>query len=86
MQYFDPDTKKKSFGVSFAQFKKIAKKIGRLGDGSEVADLLALVRITNELIDLGTIKSIEKDDFEVIPSADSKYVVIRSTDEIFEIQ
>jgi hypothetical protein len=72
--------------VSFQQFKQIAVKIGRLGDGSEDADMAALLRITNELIALGTISSLVRDDFELIPSSDSKYIIIKSTDEIFEIQ
>ena len=46
----------------------------------------ALLRITNELIALGTIKTLDREDFEVIPSADHKFIAIKSTDEIFEIQ
>lgn len=72
--------------MSFLQFKQIAEKLGRLGDGSEAADMAALLRITNELIALGIITSLAIDDFELIPSSDSKYIIIRSTDEIFEIQ
>ena len=45
-----------------------------------------MARITNELIGLGTITTLAKEDFEVIPAANGKYVVIRDTDEIFEIQ